>query len=171
MSKVTGTIESLKRDRTGFKVDGQWYTNYPAKPLPEWAHERGVGVEFEYAEKGGYKNIVEGTLKQTSAAPAGGQASGGGGNSYNRGWHSYQDKEFQTGINNRITRQNALGNAVAIVAAVLGDSNQNQEAFTIQDALEQVFTTADEMVAWVTERGALSANKATTEGEQGEATF
>lgn len=164
---ITGSIESLKRDRSGFKVRGEWYSNFPPKPLPAWAHERGVSVEFEYLERGGYKNIVDGTLRQVGEAPTGGSGGGGGnrggGKPYNKGWHSYQDKEFQTDINRRITRQNALGNAVAVVSATL----RSDEA--IEDVLERVFTAADEMVAWVTDARPAGENE--KEGGQNEASF
>lgn len=68
MSTVKGKIESMRRDRKGIKVDGEWYSSFREINSVEWKDE----VEFEYEQKGRYRNI-QGAVRKLGS---------GGGGSY-----------------------------------------------------------------------------------------
>jgi hypothetical protein len=70
MPVITGNVESMRRDRKGIKVGGEWYSAFNASQLDnvEWKDD----IEFEYTEKGSYKNIKGDARKVGggSSAPA-----------------------------------------------------------------------------------------------------
>lgn len=74
MSKVTGKVESMRRDRKGVKVDGQWYSSFSPITDVEWKDE----VEFEYEQKGKYANI-KGTVRKLASSGGSGNSGGNAG--------------------------------------------------------------------------------------------
>ena len=72
MPTASGLIQSVRKDRKGFKIDEVWYAAFAPDELN--GAVKGDTVTLEYAEKGQYKNIVKGTVKVTASAPAGGRS-------------------------------------------------------------------------------------------------
>lgn len=117
MPSITGTVVSMRRDKLGFKLDnGNWYENMQAPPMEHvpWKST----VTFDY-DSGGGKNFISGEVKVEGSTPSADNSSGGGstyrkpyGGGGGSKWHAYQDKDWQQGVNERITKQNALTNAV-----------------------------------------------------------
>ena len=87
MPTASGLIQSVRKDRKGFKIDEVWYSGYTPDELN--GASKGDTVTLEYTEKGQYKNIVKGTVQVTASAPAG----GGGGSGYTKGGG---DKQFRS---------------------------------------------------------------------------
>lgn len=86
MPTASGVIQSVRKDRKGFKIDEVWYSGYTPDELN--GASKGDTVTLEYTEKGQYKNIVKGTVQVTASAPA-----GGGGSGYTKGGG---DKQFRS---------------------------------------------------------------------------
>ena len=71
--KAKGNVESKRRDGKGIKLqDGNWYSVFKASELEDV--NRGDLVEFEYTEKGNFKNIST-DVKVLSASPSAGSTS------------------------------------------------------------------------------------------------
>lgn len=137
------TIVSMRRDRRGFKdEDGNWYSCFNASTLN--GCERGDEVEFEFTEKGGYKNVQEKTFVKV-----GGSASAGDSAPTSR-WHAYEDKEWQREINQRISKQNALNNAVALVSRYDTVHGHDEE---YKDTLRRILATAETFLTWANDGG------------------
>lgn len=49
-----GTVESVRKDMKGFKMDNVWYSSWDALKC-----QRGDKVKFAYKKKGDFKNIVD----------------------------------------------------------------------------------------------------------------
>ena len=69
MPTITGKVESMRRDKKGVKVNGEWYSSFNAISGVEWKDE----VEFEFEQKGRYNNI-KGAVRKLGSG-------GGGSNS------------------------------------------------------------------------------------------
>lgn len=158
MPIAKGVVTSCRKNRKGFQLDGEaWYSRMdgPAMDSLETWRTDGVTIEIEWFEKDGWKNFTKDPVvvqeePEQQPAPSnrfGKPAKKTGGNSYSGGgykkvWHAYEDKPYQEGINNRITRQNALNNAVSLVAASKIDE-------VGPDTVDLVTTVANLFVAWV----------------------
>lgn len=80
MSTITGKVESMRRDKKGVKVNGEWYSSFNPISGVEWKDE----VEFEFEQKGRYNNI-KGAVRKLGSGGGGnnsGQYSGAGNRSY-----------------------------------------------------------------------------------------
>ena len=73
MPVITGNVESMRRDRKGIKVGGEWYSAFNASQLDNV--ERKDDIEFEYTEKGSYKNIKGDARKAAGGSSASSGAS------------------------------------------------------------------------------------------------
>jgi len=97
---MQGTIKVMRKDRKGFQLeDGQWYSGYNLLSV-----NKGDTVEFNFTQKGQYKNIdgpvtVVGGQQQAPAQPA-------------KGYSSPVPRADDTERQRMIVRQNALTNAV-----------------------------------------------------------
>lgn len=70
METITGVVESVRKDRKGMCVNGQWYSSWDALSV-----NTGDEVLFNYVEKGTFKNI-KGKVRVTGSKPV--TSSGGG---------------------------------------------------------------------------------------------
>lgn len=167
MPTATGKITSSRKNRKGFQLDdGNWYSRMQGAAidqLEEWRSNETI-ISVEWFEKDGWKNfekdptVVEQAKQEAEqqSSTTGGAANGfkkgssgssggsskGGYNGYKKQWSAYEDKDWQGHVNNRITRQNALNNAVSLVAAV----NKDEVG---PDTVDLVTTVANLFVEWV----------------------
>lgn len=107
MAKMQGTIEKFRKDRKAFAIDDVWYSAFKAAWMGE--AQSGDTVEFEYTEKGDFKNITQDTLKVIDKKPAG---SSGGGGGY-KGGNSNSKGEFRSVP--QLVRNDALYKAVQLI--------------------------------------------------------
>ncbi len=110
MTEITGTIQSVRRDRKGVKIDDVWYSAYAASELN--GAERGDHVKLTYSAKGDFKNIQKPGVEVLSKGE--GQSSGGGGGRKSGG-NGGGDKQFRTVP--ELNRIDALNAAVAVTVA------------------------------------------------------
>ena len=77
--KVSGVIESSRKDGKGIKVNGEWYSAFRASQIGDARYKDEVSFDADDNEKGGtvYHNI-KGNVSVTSANASGTVAEGGG---------------------------------------------------------------------------------------------
>lgn len=69
MERVTGVVESKRRDGNAIRVNGEWYGTFKGKGLESVNWKDNVEFLFEKDKSGRYNNI-KGTVKVVSKAPA-----------------------------------------------------------------------------------------------------
>ena len=107
MATMQGKIGKFRKDRKAFEIDDVWYSAFKSSWMGE--AQSGDTVEFEYTEKGDFKNISEGTLKVTAKKPAGGGSSGGG----KGGGGGYSKGEFRSVP--QLVRTDAVNQALKLI--------------------------------------------------------
>jgi|TARA_Y100000310_G_scaffold20001_1_gene19507 hypothetical protein len=67
---TTGTVEAVRKDRKGFKLEGseEWYSVYEARSMS--GVNRGSEVEFEFTRKDRWLNVVGGVVVLSGGGPA-----------------------------------------------------------------------------------------------------
>jgi hypothetical protein len=135
MAKMQGTIGKFRKDRKAFEIDDVWYSAFKASWMGE--AQSGDTVEFEYTEKGDFKNISEGTLKVTEQKPAGGGGNKGGGGKGG----GYSKGEFRSVP--QLVRTDAVNQALKVIE-VQGAQYANEKT-----ALKAVLYLANVIAAYV----------------------
>ena len=121
--KVTGKIDSMRKDRKGIQVNGTWYSAFLSTQLDAVKYGEEVEFVFEAVQKGDqvYNNIkgdvkpLGGSQPQQAAGAPTVQAS-------SAVWPSPVDARGR-----QIIRQNSMGNAVAYAAAFMQDAGASPE--------------------------------------------
>lgn len=110
MSRLTNVVvNSVSKNGKSLKIDDVWYGAFNASQLNGAAV--GDTVDFEYVEKGEYKNIKGGVVvKSKGSSTIGTTGNSNGGKTYSRGTFPIDPLDGQRSI----IRQNALTNAVKV---------------------------------------------------------
>lgn len=164
MPIARGTIDKKRKNDCGFQLDdGNWYSRLDGPPIPElqaWK-DNNVTIEVEWTQDGQWKNFKNNPTAVQQEESAADQSTGGKGwfgkkgfgptksfnkngnaGGYKKMWHAYEDYDYQVSVGARITRQNALNNAISLVTASKIDKVN-------PDTVDLVTTVADLFVEWV----------------------
>lgn len=119
MSRLTNVVvNSVSKNGKSLKIDDMWYGAFNSSQL----NGASVGdvVDFEYIEKGEYKNIKGGVVvKGKGASVASPTGSANGGKTYSRGSFPIDPLDGQRSI----IRQNALTNAVKVYTEAMSPTS------------------------------------------------
>lgn len=136
MASMQGKIGKFRKDRKAFEIDDVWYSAFKSSWMGD--AQSGDTVEFEYTEKGDFKNITEGTLKVVEKKPAGSGGGGGGGKS---GGGGYSKGEFRSVP--QLVRTDAVNQAIKII------ESQGAQYATPKSALKAVLYLSNVIAAYV----------------------
>ena len=122
-----GLVEKVRRDKKAFQVMGKWYSAFN-----ELKVNVGDRIEFDYVEKGDFKNVAEPSIKWLSSSPKDITASYPQASSVNS-----VPQEVWEAKDRRAVRIDALNKALTLgVAIVEGD-------------LKPLFDLAEQIENWV----------------------
>ena len=140
--KAKGNVESKRRDGKGIKLqDGNWYSVFKASELEDV--NRGDLVEFEYTEKGNFKNIST-DVKVLSASPSAGSTASAPASASKM----YRPFPVPKDHGDRaIIRQNMLSHATSIV---LNYGNLSDDQLKLDYVVESVIQVARELEKYAT---------------------
>lgn len=123
MATMKGKIGKFRKDRKAFEIDDVWYSAYKSSWMGE--AQQGDTVEFEYTEKGDFKNIAEGTLKVVAQKQSG---RGSGSSSGKSGGGGYSKGEFRSVP--QLVRTDAVNQALKLIETQGARYRNGKQALT-----------------------------------------
>lgn len=163
MSNVKGEVQSLKKDRTGLKLNDKWYGGENTLTVNQ-GDEVALELDQGNPDKFGNPSISTVTILKKATNPYakgsnGGAANNGNGTYSKGGYGSYPKKEFtprqqDPDTQSRIARSHAITTAVAHLNG-LGKKYSFDEAFNLAEKVKEY-----------TETGKTTNTKASSQAER-----